>query len=71
MGRVCVLSWLNFLLTGWLKEKYDNVYLRGRDCIESARRSFKFFDFELFFPLFLGLSLFVFFVDLAVFPSSK
>jgi hypothetical protein len=32
------------------------------------RGSFEFFDFELFFALFLGLSLFVPFVGLAIFP---
>jgi hypothetical protein len=30
-----------------------------------------YFDFELFFALFLGLSLFMPFVGLAVFPSSR
>jgi hypothetical protein len=35
------------------------------------RGSFEFFDFELFFALFLGLLLFVPFISLAAFPSSR
>jgi hypothetical protein len=35
------------------------------------RRSVEFFDFESFFALFLGLSLFMPFVGVAVFPSSS
>jgi hypothetical protein len=30
---------ITLLLTGWLREKYDKFYLRGRDCIESVRDS--------------------------------
>jgi hypothetical protein len=50
--------------------------IRGRACIETVRGScfrgsFELFDFELFFALFLGLPLFVPFVDLMVFPSSR
>jgi hypothetical protein len=48
-----------------------NVYLRGRACIQSVRGSFEFFNFEPFFALFLGLSLFVSFIGLAVFSSSR
>jgi hypothetical protein len=33
--------------------------------------SFVFFNFELFFALFLDLSLFMSFVGFAVFPSSR
>jgi hypothetical protein len=53
-----------------------NYYLRGRACIESVRGvdfrgSVEFSDFELFFALFLGLLLFVHFVGVAFFPSSR
>jgi hypothetical protein len=53
------------------KRNMINIYLRGRVCIESVRGSFEFFDFEVFFALFLVLSLFVPFVGIAVFPSSR
>jgi hypothetical protein len=43
----------------------------GRACIESVRGSFEFFDFELFFALFLDLSLFVLFVGLVIFLSPR
>jgi hypothetical protein len=58
-------------------QKYDNVYLRRRACIESARGSWfqvefwVFFYFELFFVLFLDLPLFVPFIGLVIFPSSR
>jgi hypothetical protein len=51
-------------------------YLRGRVCIESVRGvdfkgSVEFSNFELFFALFLGLPLFVPFVGVTVFSSSR
>jgi hypothetical protein len=30
---------VELLLTGWLREKHDNAYLRGSACIESVRGS--------------------------------
>jgi hypothetical protein len=48
-----------------------NDYLSGRACIETLRGSVEFSDFEIFFTLFLSLPLFVPFVSVAVFPSSR
>jgi hypothetical protein len=62
-------------------KKHDNVYLRGRAFIESARgslfrRSFVSFLCFLaflnsFFAFLLGLSLFVSFTGFAIFSSSR
>jgi hypothetical protein len=49
-------------------KKHDNVYLRGRACIESVRGNFMILSFSLLFSLVLPL--FVPFIYLAVFPSS-
>jgi hypothetical protein len=56
-----------------------NDHLRGRACIVALRvlggvdfrGSIEFSDFEIFFALFLGLPLFVPFVGVVVFPSSR
>jgi hypothetical protein len=53
-----------------------NDYLRGRACNESVSGSWfqgsvEFSNFELFFTLLLGLPLFMPFVSVAIFPSSR
>jgi hypothetical protein len=50
-----------------------NIYLRGRACIESVRECWfsGSADFEFFLALFVVLPLFVSFVGLTAFPSSR